>query len=128
MQKIFWLAGLVFVVLLVAGCGNDYTHLTEQEAVEMMKNNPGAVIVDTRTPEEYEKKHIPGALLIPVEEIKNGNAEKLLPDKNQVVMLYCRTGRRAVIAAEILVKRGYTKVYEFGGIVDWSGETEGTEN
>ena len=94
----------------------------------MMKNNPGAVIVDTRTPEEYEKKHIPGALLIPVEEIKNGNAEKLLPDKNQVVMLYCRTGRRAVIAAEILVKRGYTKVYEFGGIVDWSGETEGTEN
>lgn len=126
-KKIFLLAVLIFVSSTVTGCGNGYTHLEPNAAAEMMKNDKNILVVDTRTPEEYEKKHIPGAILIPIADFKNGNAELMLPDKNQTLLLYCWTGRRAEDAAELLVKRGYTKVYEFGGLVDWHGETEGTE-
>ena len=91
-----------------------------------MKANPDAIILDVRTPEEYQKKHIPGSLLLPIENIRSGNLSKL-PDKDAMILIYCWTGRRAEDAAEYLLKRGYTKIYEFGGLIDWTGPVEGDD-
>ena len=91
-----------------------------------MNSGQNALVLDVRTVEEYEKKHIPGAVLVPIDQIKNGRFDKL-PDKNQIILVYCWTGRRAEDAAKILSQNGYKYVYNFGGIVDWQGELEGTE-
>ena len=111
--------------LFLTGCGaNEYVHITHEKAAKMMCEEENAVIVDVRTAEEYNKRHIKGAVLLPLDEIEKGNAGRVLPDKNQTLLLYCWTGRRSEDAAKILVKNGYKKVYEFGGLVDWPGETE----
>ena len=83
----------------------------------------GYIILDVRTQEEYDQGHIPGAILIPDTEIK-AEAENILTDKAQLILVYCRSGRRSKLAAEALVELGYTNIKEFGGIIDWPYETE----
>ena len=119
---------LMFFVAAVfcMGCGNDYKHINHEEAKQIIKSESNIILLDVRTQEEYDKKHIPGALLLPIADIKEGKFGKL-PDKNQKILIYCWTGRRAEDSAKILVENGYTNVYEFGGIINWTGEIEGEE-
>lgn len=131
MKKILSAVSLIILTLaLFTGCGGEekftYKHLTQDEAKKMIADNPSAIILDVRTPDEYEKKHIPNAVLVPLDDLRNGKFEAL-PDKNQTIMTYCWTGRRAQDAAQILADKGYKNVYEFGGLVDWMGRLEGTE-
>ena len=100
-----------------------YMNITAQQAKEMMDSLEGYIILDTRTQEEYDEGHIPGAILIPHDEIL-GKAESVLTDKDQLILAYCRSGRRSKLAAADLQKLGYTNIYEFGGIIDWPYETE----
>ncbi len=119
---------LLTFALMLSGCGavNSYQHLAPEEAAEIIAKDKTILLLDVRTLEEYEKKHIPNAVLLPIDEIKKGNFSPLT-DKNQKILIYCWTGRRAENAAAILVENGYTNVFEFGGIVDWTGAVEGTE-
>ena len=107
------------------GCSDDgsasYDQISGAEAKTLMDSESGYIIIDARTQEEYDQGHIPGAILIPEYEIAD-RAEKELLDKNQLILVYCRSGRRSKIAAEELVKFGYTNVKEFGGIIDWEYE------
>ena len=109
------------------GCSDGgsatYEQISGAEAKELMDSESGYVIIDARTQEEYAQGHIPGAILIPEYEIAD-RAEKELPDKDQLILVYCRSGRRSKIATEELVKLGYTNVKEFGGIIDWEYEIE----
>ena len=100
-----------------------YMNITAQQAKEMMDSLEGYIILDTRTQEEYDEGHIPGAMLIPHDEIL-GKAESVLTDKDQLILVYCRSGRRSKLAAADLQKLGHTNIYEFGGIIDWPYETE----
>lgn len=126
-KKILSTAALIFFsAIFLTACGKNYTHITHDEAIQMIKNNPDAIILDVRTQEEYDKKHIPNALLLPIEKIREGDFSKI-PDKNKTILIYCWTGRRAEDSAVILVENGYKNIYEFGGLVDWIGEVEGTE-
>ena len=107
------------------GCSDGgsatYEQIDGAEAKALMDSESGYIIIDARTQEEYDQGHIPGAILIPEYEIAD-RAEKELPDKDQLILVYCRSGRRSKIAAEELVKLGYTNVKEFGGIIDWEYE------
>ena len=107
------------------GCSDGgsatYEQISGAEAKELMDSESGYIIIDARTQEEYDEGHIPGAILIPEYEIAD-RAEKELPDKDQLILVYCRSGRRSKIAADELVKLGYTNVKEFGGIIDWEYE------
>ncbi len=98
-------------------------NITAEEAKEIMDSEEGYIILDVRTQEEYDDGHIPGAIVISHEEIAE-KAEKVLTDKNQLILVYCRSGRRSKIAAEALVKLGYTNILEFGGIIGWPYEVE----
>ena len=98
-------------------------NITAQQAKEMMDTQSNYIILDTRTQEEYDEGHIPGAILIPYDEIMQ-KAESVLTDKNQLILVYCRSGRRSKLASEDLVKLGYTNIREFGGIIDWPYEIE----
>lgn len=93
-------------------------NITAQQAKEIMDTQEGYIILDTRTQEEYDEGHIPGAILIPYDEIIE-KAEGILTDKDQLILVYCRSGRRSKIAAQSLVELGYTNIKEFGGIIDW---------
>ena len=108
------------------GCSDgdsaNYEQISGAEAKALMDSESGYVIIDARTQEEYDQGHIPGAIMIPEYEIAD-RAENELPDKDQLILVYCRSGRRSKIAAEELVKLGYTNVKEFGGIIDWEYET-----
>ena len=101
---------------------NSYEQITPAKAKEIMDKENGYVILDVRTQEEYDEAHIDGAILIPDYEIA-AKAESILKDKNQLILVYCRSGRRSKNAASELVKLGYTNVKEFGGIIDWPYET-----
>lgn len=122
---------LLLAVLLLTGCSvekgekdvAEYEMITAQQAKEIMDTQEGYVILDTRTEEEYEQGHIPGAIVISHEEIKE-KAESVLTDKDQLILVYCRSGRRSKLAAQDLVDLSYTNVKEFGGIIDWPYETE----
>lgn len=98
-------------------------NITAEEAKEIMDSQEGYIILDVRTQEEYDQGHIPGAILIPDTEIE-ARAEQELPDKDQLLLVYCRSGRRSKLASEALVKLGYTNIREFGGIIDWPYEVE----
>ena len=98
-------------------------NITAQEAKKIMDSQEGYIILDVRTQEEYDEGHIPGAIVISHEEIKE-KAEEVLPDKDQLILVYCRSGRRSKIAAEALAALGYTNIKEFGGIIDWPYEVE----
>ena len=123
---------LVFIILamlFLTACGQNkeqeaaYMNITAEQAKNIMDSQEGYVILDTRTQEEYEESHIPGAILIPHDQILE-KAESVLIDKNQLILVYCRSGRRSKLASEDLVKLGYTNIKEFGGIIDWPYEVE----
>lgn len=98
-----------------------YQQITAQEAKALMVSEENYIIVDARTDSEFAQGHIEGAILIPEYEIA-ARAEKELPDKDALILVYCRSGRRSKIASEELVKLGYRNVKEFGGIIDWPYE------
>ena len=100
-----------------------YEQITPEEAKKIMDSGEEHIILDTREQDEFDEGHIPGAILIPYTEIEN-KAIELIPDKDKLILVYCRTGRRSKIAAESLAKLGYTNVKEFGGIIDWPYEVE----
>ena len=120
---------ILLSALMFTGCAgtsnnqtNTYRQITMDEAVTMMAQESGYVILDVRRPDEFAAGHIPNAINIANETI--GTAEiPELPDKDQIIMVYCRSGRRSKEASEKLVKLGYTNIVEFGGILDWKGET-----
>ncbi len=97
--------------------------ITASEAKQMLDEQQGYVLLDVRTEQEYAEGHIPGALLIPNTELSEKAAD-LLPDKEQTILVYCRSGRRSAEAARTLADMGYTQVYDFGGIIDWPYEIE----
>lgn len=129
MKKILILT-LLAAVLLV-GCGRadksnqgaEYMNITAEEAKHIMDDTEGFLILDVRTQEEYDEGHIPGAVVLPHTEVE-ARAEAELPDKEQVILVYCRSGRRSKLAAQALAELGYTNVKEFGGILDWPYEVE----
>jgi rhodanese-related sulfurtransferase len=98
-----------------------YEQITQQQAKTIMDTEKDYIIIDARTDEEFAEGHIEGAIVIPEYEI-SFRAEKEIPDKNALILVYCRSGRRSKIASEELVKLGYTNVKEFGGIIDWPYE------
>ena len=122
---------LLLAVMLLTACGQDiendqgavYVNITAEEAKEIIDSEEGYIILDVRTQEEYDQGHIPGAIVISHEEITE-KAEDVLTDKEQLILVYCRSGRRSKIAAEALVELGYTNIKEFGGIIDWPYEVE----
>ncbi len=138
MKKLTIAEGKVFAVLSavvclcllgLAGCAqqednveNTYQQISAQEAKSIMDTEKESVIIDARTEEEFAEGHIKNAILIPEYEIA-ARAEKELPDKDALILVYCRSGRRSKIASEEFVKLGYTNVKEFGGIIDWPYET-----
>ena len=125
-NKRFLLMLLALALLFgCVGCSDGgsatYEKISGAEAKALMDSESGYIIIDARTQSEYDEGHIPGAILIPEYEI-SARAEKELPDKDQLILVYCRSGRRSKIAAEELVKLGYTNVKDFGGIIDWEYE------
>ena len=114
---------ILALVLLLTACAQaaSYEQITQEEAKQIMDTTNGYILLDTRTREEYDQSHIPGALLIPHTEIAE-QAEEELPDKDQVILVYCRSGNRSKQASEVLVELGYTNIKEFGGIIDWPYE------
>ena len=100
------------------GKASTYEQITAEQAKTIMDTEKDYIIIDARTEEEFAEGHIKNAILIPEYEIAT-RAEKELPDKEQLILVYCRSGRRSKIASEELVKLGYTNVKEFGGIIDW---------
>lgn len=121
------------LAILLAGCTtgekpeetestkSSYTQISQETAKEMMAQDDGHVIVDVRRQDEYDAGHIPGAILIPNESISTEQPSEL-PDLDQVILIYCRSGNRSKQAAQKLFDMGYTNVYEFGGINSWTGE------
>ncbi len=95
--------------------------ITAEKAMEMMASGDAYTLVDVRTQEEYDEGHIEGALLLPNDQLETLAAEQLT-DKDAVILVYCRSGNRSAQASQLLVKLGYTKIYDFGGIIDWPGE------
>ena len=118
---------IFLAALLLAGCaapaeGGSYRQINMDEAITMMEEESGYIILDVRTPEEFAEKHIPGAVNIPNETISTEEIPEL-PDKDQLILVYCRSGNRSKQASEKLVALGYTNIVEFGGINDWPGDT-----
>ena len=129
MRKMKRLLPFVISLMLLSSCGAPgssslgYRQISMDKAVKMMKDEKNYIILDVRRPDEYAKGHIPGAINVPNEEI--GTAEIAeLPDKSQLILVYCRSGRRSKEASEKLVRLGYTNIVEFGGILDYKGEIE----
>lgn len=106
------------------GMPMTYKMVSIAEGLEIAKNNPDAIIVDVRHDDEYKAGHIPGAVLLTMETITADTAAKVLPDKTQMILIYCRSGRRSKIAAQNLLDLGYTNLIEFGGILDYKGKVE----
>ena len=119
---------LLLSVLFLAGCalpaGQEvsYRQINMDEAITLMEEESVYIILDVRTPEEFADKHIPGAINIPNETISTEEIPEL-PDKDQLILVYCRSGNRSKQASEKLAALGYTNIVEFGGINDWPGET-----
>lgn len=124
MKRLFTLFLSLLTVVTVSSCGvgsntpSTYEQITAEQAKALMDTEQDYVIIDARTQSEFDEGHIPGAILIPEYEIAE-RAEKELPNKDQLILVYCRSGRRSKIAAQALVDLGYTNVKEFGGIIDW---------
>ena len=122
---------ILLAMLLLCACGQNketkqeavYVNITAEEAKQIMDTEEGYIILDVRAQEEYDQGHIPGAIVIPNTEIETRAAAEL-PDKDQLILVYCRSGRRSKLAADILVELGYSNIKEFGGIIDWPYEIE----
>lgn len=125
------LVSLLFaLVALLTGCGtagisegSGYTHISQEEAKEMMDTQE-VLILDVREQQEYDSGHIPDAVLLPVGTITEESAAEVIPEKGTTVLVYCRSGNRSKTAAEALAGLGYTSIYEFGGITTWPYEVE----
>lgn len=123
---------LLFLIISLAGCGSkeedaetpSYQQITVEEAKSMMEEQPDAVVLDVREQDEYDAGHIPGAVLLPVGTINEETAASAIPEKDTVVLVYCRSGNRSKTASQALVDLGYTQIYEFGGIKDWPYDVE----
>ncbi len=136
MKKSFWLIPSIILLLAITGCSSKqkkvgpqevpvvYKNVSMEEGLKIAKENPDAIIVDVRRDDEFKAGHIPGAVLLTLETITADTAAKVLPDKNQLLLIYCRSGRRSKIAANNLLELGYTNIIEFGGILDYTGEIE----
>lgn len=127
-MKIKRIMTILLSLLSLTGCAapasqnNTYRQISMSEAITMMEKEKDYIILDVRRPDEFAEKHIPGAINIPNEII--GTEEiKELPNKKQLILVYCRSENRSKQASEKLVKLGYTNIVEFGGIIDWPGET-----
>ena len=118
---------ILMALLLLSGCAaqaqkeQSYRQIDMDEAIAMMEAESDYIILDVRTPEEFSEKHIPGAINIANETIGSEEIPEL-PDKDQLILVYCRSGNRSKQASEKLVALGYTNIIEFGGINDWPGE------
>ena len=128
LKKIKRLLPVILSALLLTACnapGNSlgYKQITMSEAVKMMETEKNYIILDVRRADEFAEGHIPGAINVPNEEIGTVEIAEL-PQKSQMILVYCRSGRRSKEASEKLVKLGYTNIVEFGGILDWKGEIE----
>ena len=123
-EKLIALANAVYIA---GGEPMTYKMVLMTEGLEIAKNNPDAIIVDVRRDGEYKAGHIPGAVLLTMETITAETAAKVLPEKNQMILIYCRSGRRSKIAAQNLLDLGYTNLIEFGGILDYKGKVEKEE-
>lgn len=124
MKHIF---SLLLTLLILSGCGpsapkNNYQQISMKEAVSIMETEDNYIILDVRTKEEYQEKHIPGAVNLPNETIGTEDIPEL-PAKKQLILVYCRSGNRSKQAAKKLSALGYTNIIEIGGINDWTGET-----
>ena len=122
---------LLTMILLLGGCGAaerkadaGYQQITAEEAKKMIDELDDEIILDVREQNEYDEKHIKDAVLLPVGMIDEDTAEGVIPKKDTVVLVYCRSGNRSKTASAALAELGYTQVYEFGGIRDWPYETE----
>lgn len=135
MRRILIAMMAVMMTMILAGCAGAaktdsmesgrngaYHKISQEEAKKMMTENPDIIILDVRTADEYAEKHIPHARLVPNEEIGDTMIEGL--NKDDVILVYCRSGRRSKAASDKLVKMGYTAIYDFGGITTWPYETE----
>ena len=100
----------------------EYHKISAEDAKKRMDSGDDIIILDVRTQAEYDESHIPGAILIPNETIGNSKPEQL-PDTDQEILVYCRSGNRSAQAAKKLVEAGYTQIYDFGGIIDWPYDT-----
>ena len=115
-------------LLLMAGCAapakrtSGYRKINMEQAASMMATESEYILLDVRTPEEFREKHIPGAINIANETIGSEEIPEL-PDKEQLILVYCRSGNRSKQASEKLAALGYTNIVEFGGINDWTGDT-----
>jgi len=122
-----WIPGFLSLLLL-SGCAApaeqevSYRQISMDEAVSMMEEATDYLILDVRTPEEFREKHIPGAVNVPNETIAAEDIPQL-PDKSQLIFVYCRSGNRSKQASQKLAAMGYTNIVEFGGINDWTGQT-----
>ncbi len=127
MKKIKRVLPIILSTLLLTACapGNSlgYKQITMSEAVKMMATEKNYIILDVRRADEFAEGHIPGAINVANEVIGTEEIPEL-PDKSQLILVYCRSGRRSKEASEKLVKLGYTNIVEFGGILDWKGEIE----
>jgi len=117
---------LIAATFLYIGCREqstrtEYIKITPQEAQYMIAGSDDVIILDVRTQEEFEQGHIPDAVLLPVSEIVQ-RADTIIADKNAIILVYCRSGGRSETAARGLIAMGYTRVYDFGGIMDWHGD------
>ena len=134
-KKLFIIISMIMTALFFTACGKgqvmdgpdmirrpEYRQIDQETAKEMMAADDGHIIVDVRRQDEYDTGHIPGAICIPNESI-GGTRPEELPDLEQVILVYCRSGRRSKEAAQKLADMLYVNVYEFGGIIDWTGET-----
>ena len=128
MRRIF---SLMFILVLLTGCGdtssavkNTYEQITQEAAKEMMDTMDDAIVLDVREQDEFDAGHIPGAILLPVGTITADTAAAVIPEKDTVVLVYCRSGNRSKTASAALAELGYTEVYEFGGINTWPYEVE----
>lgn len=127
MKKIIVLM-MICTVVFLAGCtaqqpDSAYRQVTADEAVEIMNEERDYIILDVRTQEEYDSGHIPGAVCVPNESIISEPPSQL-PDKDQLILVYCRSGNRSKQASQKLADMGYTNIVEFGGINDWQGDIE----
>ncbi|MDD4503043.1 MAG: rhodanese-like domain-containing protein [Clostridiaceae bacterium] len=126
MKKSITVITILILTIILAGCAstqgenvkNTYENISAKEAKEIMDEKNGYIILDVRTEAEYDQGHIPNAVLLPNETIGTEEID-ILPDKDQLILVYCRSGNRSKQAAAKLVNLGYTNVYEFGGIIDW---------
>ncbi len=123
MKKLLLLLIFIPFIFTVSCASQGVIKITAQEAKTMLDSDSSIILVDVRTQEEYDQIHIPGAIVLPVDDI-TFRADNILPDKNATYIIYCNSGNRSATASQALVDLGYKNVYDMGGIIYWPYETE----